>query len=509
MSHQQHKVAVCAFCFGVSLLSVAASAADLDNSSAGEISSSSCNEIANVVGGEFGPVDSPHLSIANVAPGAFTFFNDGRVYGLPGTVLGGIDERTHLTGDWGGLRTEMACKGVFINLYTTTAYQHIWGGLNSGDAYLNNTQLSMDLDTGRLGWWGGGMVHFSVEARHGSDNSDVYGAGTLVPTYYGAVLPQPGLDNDVVFTNLFIEQAFGQFGLIVGVIPGLYVPDRTLFGDDWKTNFSSYNFNENPIFTQFYNPQTTTVTASWTPNKSLSFSLGVYDANTDTRDFGKDFFSEVNVYGQATYTYEANGLPGQVLVGGLWSNQDKLNLRKPFTVTELSSHLDLINSPNPPQVTANFVNSSWFVNANFSQYLYVLTPPAMRAETMARGEPLRGLGVFGRVAYSPEDTTAITAHWSAAAFAHGLMDARPDDSFGIGGYYNKISGDLKDGLRLVSNGDILVRDESGIEVFYDLSILPSMSLNFSYQHVWNPFEAELLGGSDSADIGMMKLNITW
>ena len=456
---------------------------------------------------EFGPVDAPKLSIANVAPGVYSWFNDGPVFGLPGTRTGSLGERTHLTDDWGGLRTKWAENGVFLSLFNTTAYQNVSGGLNSGDAYLSNTQLSLDLDTGRLGWWSAGLFHFSVESRYGSDNADVLGAGTLVPTYFGAVLPQPGIDNGTEFTNAFLEQAFGEFGLIVGVIPGLYVPDRTLFGDDWRNFFGNYAFNENPIFTQFYNPQTTTVTASWSPNEPLAFSLGVYDANTDTTNISNDFFEEYNIYGQATYSYQASGLPGQVLVGALWSNQDKLNLRDPLNVTDVAAEFGVGSAV--PSLSPNIDDSSWFAIANFSQYLYVKTPPEMRKEIMASGAPLRGIGMFGRFGYSPGDTTAITQHYSLAAFAHGLFDARPDDTFGLGGHYNVLSGDLKDGLGRFSGGDIAVDDESGIEAFYNLSITPALSLIVSYQHVWNPFTAELAGGEDSADVLMVRLNSTF
>jgi len=132
---------------------------------------------------DFGPVDTKYISLANVAPSVFAWFNDGAVFGLPGTRVGGITERTQLTNDWGGLRTKLSRKGVFLNVYNTTAYQQLTGGLTPGGAVINNTQISLDLDTGRLGLWPAGMFHFAAEARAGSDNAKVYGAGTLVPTY--------------------------------------------------------------------------------------------------------------------------------------------------------------------------------------------------------------------------------------------------------------------------------------------------------------------------------------
>lgn len=447
-----------------------------------------------------GQQDEDLISLATVAPGVYSWFNDGLVFGLEGTQTGSIRERTQLTNDWGGLRSRWAESGVFLNLYNTVAYQNVTGGLNPGDAFISNTQLSLDLDTGRLGWWSAGLIHAAIEARHGSSNSKVYGAGTLAPTYYGAVLPQPDSENEVVFTNLFIEQAFGKFGVIAGVIPGLYVPDRTLFGDDWKRFFANYNFNENPLFTQFYNPQTTTLTGSYSPNEQWALSLGVYDPNTDPTDISEDFFSEVNVYGQATYSYEANGLPGQLLFGGLWSNQEKLDLENPLSISD---------GVNGPELKGNFKDDSWFVNANFSQYLTVIDSAESRENHLARGQPLRGIGAFGRIGYAPEEVSAITQHYSLAMFAHGIWDARPNDTIGFGGYYNKLSGDLKDGVKFFSNGDISVGDERGVEVFYDLEVTPAISINLSYQRIWDPFQATLAGGDDTADLVMLRLSTSW
>ena len=36
----------------------------------------------------WGPVKTDKISLANVAPGLLTFFNNGPVFGLPGTVVG-------------------------------------------------------------------------------------------------------------------------------------------------------------------------------------------------------------------------------------------------------------------------------------------------------------------------------------------------------------------------------------------------------------------------------------
>src|SRR5271166_4589476 len=54
----------------------------------------------------WGPVPTDKLSLVNVAPVLLPFFNNGPVFGVPGTVVGDVWSRTQLTGDWGGLRTD-------------------------------------------------------------------------------------------------------------------------------------------------------------------------------------------------------------------------------------------------------------------------------------------------------------------------------------------------------------------------------------------------------------------
>jgi hypothetical protein len=50
---------------------------------------------------EWGPVPTDQASLANLAPGLLPFFNNGPVFGLPGTVTENFWDQTQLTGDRG------------------------------------------------------------------------------------------------------------------------------------------------------------------------------------------------------------------------------------------------------------------------------------------------------------------------------------------------------------------------------------------------------------------------
>src|SRR3984893_3746521 len=68
---------------------------------------------------DWGPVQTDKASIANLSPVLLPFFNNGPVFGLPGTIVGDFWKNTQLTGDWGGFRTSLAEHGIFFDLYST------------------------------------------------------------------------------------------------------------------------------------------------------------------------------------------------------------------------------------------------------------------------------------------------------------------------------------------------------------------------------------------------------
>src|SRR5437899_9590024 len=85
---------------------------------------------------DWGPVQTDKASIANLSPVLLPFFNNGPVFGLPGTVGGDFWQNTQLTGDWGGFRTSLAQHGIFFDLYSTSSYQDVAsGGLKTGGSF--------------------------------------------------------------------------------------------------------------------------------------------------------------------------------------------------------------------------------------------------------------------------------------------------------------------------------------------------------------------------------------
>jgi porin len=139
----------------------------------------------------------------------------------------------------------------------------------------------------------------------------------------------------------------------------------------------------------------------------------------------------------------------------------------------------------------NYNGESWFAIANLSQYLFVKDDPETVAQKLKSGQPINGIGVLAKAGYAPQDSNNVTLDASVVLFAHGLFDARSYDSFGVGYYWNQISGDLKNDITMLTLGMANVRNESGVEVFYNFAITPAIRLIPSYQHIWHPLAAEV------------------
>ena len=98
---------------------------------------------------------------------------------------------------------------------------------------------------------------------------------------------------------------------------------------------------------------------------------------------------------------------------------------------------------------------------------------------------------------------------SVALVAHGLYDARQYDSFGVGWFWNEISNYLKNDITTLTAGMKSVKDESGIEVFYDFAVTPAIRIIPSYQHIWNPLAAGVANNQNKADVFLARMTIAF
>jgi len=463
----------------------------------------------------WGAVPTKKASLVNLAPVLLPYFNNGPVFGVAGTDVSDFWHRTQLSGDWGGVRTNLARHGFFLDLYSTSAYQDTTaGGLKTGNTFIQNAQLSINVDTGRAGLWSGGLVHITLQSRYGNSPQDTFTAGSTVPQYYGLTLPGPFLTHDVLPTEYFLLQSLGQrFSVMLGKITVLTICDQTLFGNSFKYYFANFNFNKNPQALNFFNPTSLAAIGVWRPANWATLAGGVLDPNSQANNLASRAFDRVNIYAASIFSYTVHGLPGQSWAQFNWTNKPKINLGTPFGALSPGENSEgvgvLLGSPATQGLPIRFKPNSWVTIGNFSQYIFVKEDKRRIARTLQSGQPLRGIGAFGRVGYAPEETNTITRDASLALFAHGLAECRREDSFGAGFFYNAISRPLKQSIAQLTPGAATVKDERGTEVFYDFAITPAIRLIPSYQHIWNPLTAQVDRNQRRADVFLARLSTTW
>jgi len=456
------------------------------------------------------------VSVVDTAPYLLPFFNNGPVFGLPGTVEGDFWHRTQLIGDPNCKRTDLARRGVFIDMYSTSVYERVTsGGLKTGNSYFQNTQLSINLDTGRAGLWPGGLFHFTVQSRYGSSPENSFTAGSFAPEYAGIELPGPLFWQDTLPSEYFLMQAVSKkFNVILGKINGFFIADQTLFGDRFRYYFANFNFNQNPIYGLFFNTTTLSAIGLWTPTPRLTVAAGVHDPHTEPNTLAANAFQngDVNLYQEAIFTYTAGGRPGQIAPSFNWSNAPKIDLESPFgqlSPAQIPQAVGvLLFSDSTADLPVNFRKSAFFAISNFSQYLSVKEDPSEIEEKLKNGQFLRGVGVFGRLGYAgPAASNTVNRDASVALLATGLLDNRQYDSFGIGFYYNGISGKFRNSIRQLTN--TTVKSENGIEIFYNFAITPAINVNAGYQHIWNPLNASVTLNQNHTDLFLARLNVAW
>jgi porin len=463
----------------------------------------------------FGAVPTDKVSLLNLAPVVAPFLNNGPVFGLPGTDVGGFMNRTQLTGDWGGARTMLARHGLFIDSYTTSVYQNVMsGGSAEGDSFVQNVQISINYDTGRAGLWSGGLFHFTAQGRFGDSVTDTFTAGTLQPQYTGLVEPGPSLHNNMYPSEYFLTQALNKKTFVIlGKISDVFFPDQTLFGSNYKFSFANFNFVKNPMTTHFYGPVALAALGAWAPTHKLLLAAGVLDPNSTADTAGKHMFDHVNIYATAIYTSAIHGKPGQLSPAFNWSNKPKIDNETPFqSVTPTQAPLaiaSLLDLAAPTGIPTNYKSTSYFAIVNGSQYLMVKDAPESVPGKMRSGQPLSGIGVYGRLGYAPPQSNIITREASGALFMRGLANARPNDSYGVGYYYNNISNPLKRDIALLSAGTATAKDEQGTEVFYDFALTPAIRIIPTYLHIWDPAVALVSKHQDHSDVFLLRLTMVW
>ncbi len=375
---------------------------------------------------------------------------------------GDIWSRSTLTGDWGGLRNQLAEKGVTFDLSITQVGQGIVNGGTSGVwEYGGRGDIVMNVDTGKVGLWPGGFLNMEAEGNWASSVNGKTGALMAVNT--NQLFPIPTGDNFDLPALNFTQFLSHYFGLTIGKYATLTetAGDMNEFahgkGDTQFMN-TALNANGVVLFTVPYSAlgMGVIVLPTQDPNEaSVSFMVLQANGQANKSGFTDLNGNELTFATQGRIRTDFFGLTGHQLFGQTFSN------KKFFSIDQR-----LGNVLESQQLAGK--KGSWNIFYNFDQYLY---EPKKGAD--------QGIGIFGRFGATDGNPNFMHFFYSLGVGGKGLF-SRPHDQFGLGFYFIDINNPTLQG---VFRNTKLLRDEYGFEAYYNFAITPWAQLTPDIQIV--------------------------
>ncbi len=397
------------------------------------------------------------IAAALLLLGSFVNRQLGAAEAPPATPYSGdIWTRSTLSGDWGGLRNDLAAKGVTLDMNVTQAALGIvHGGKQTGWQYSGGRgDIILNVDTQKLGLWPGGFLNVEAEGNFipaDTLRKSLNGrTGALMFVNSNQLYPTPAGDN----FNLPAVN-FTQFlSHYVGLTIGKYATVSATAGDmnefahgKGDTQFMNMALNFNPLTdpTVPYSTLGTGVIVLPTKDpKQAIVSLFVMSSTGKASTSGFDDLdgNNLTVAGEGRVTTGFFGRTGHQLFGASFSN-------KKFTSIDQNARFIFENGGLEGK------KGSWNVYYNFDQYLY--------EPKKGSGE---GIGVFGRFGASDGNPNFMHFFYSIGIGGKGVIPNRHNDRYGLGFYYIDVNNPKLQGLFQSTK---LLRDEYGFEAFYNIA----------------------------------------
>jgi porin len=365
------------------------------------------------------------------------------------------DSRLKLTGDWGGLRDEFRDHGITLDISATTYYQGTAsGGLHDGFEFGGRNDYILNVDGQKAGLWPGFFIKLHGEDVYG-DSPNLF-TGAIVPVNIGRAHPvfsgTAGALTDVRFTQALSENFVVYAGKIntIDNVQQPFMPGRGL-----DAGFMNASLVWNVILARTLNYATLGAGAAFLQKGYPVLSLTVYDTNDDSTrtGFDKFFNNGAVIYPTVSLPTTFFGMPGHQSLWGVYST-GRYAIVTPQSLTLLPQ---VLQGQLAPTALGTLVRDSWWIAYVFDQALW-LDP----------SDKTRAWGVFGNFGISDGKPNPIK--WSAIFGVAGSspIPDRKQDTFGVGYYYLGYSDDFKNVARLVAP----VRDERGLELFYNVGVAP-------------------------------------
>jgi porin len=388
------------------------------------------------------------------------------------------DSRPKLTGDWGGLREELRNHGITFDVSATTYFQGIAsGGLEEGSEFGGRNDYWLNLDGQKAGLWPGFFMTLHGETVYRESVNPESGA--VVPVNIGRAHPAFS-GSETALTALRFTQALSEnFVLYAGKINTIdnvqqpFMPGRGL-----DAGFMNAAFVWNPILGRTMNYATLGAGAAILSEGYPVASLTVYDTHdaSTTSGFNNAFDNGAIIYTTVSLPTKFFGMPGHQSVWGAYSSGR-------YGIVDKQS----LNQIPPELHPTSFERGTWWMTYLFDQALWV--DPT---------DQTRSWGVFGNFGISDGKPNPIRLSAIFGIGGASPISGRKHDTFGLAYYYLGFSDDFKDVARVVTP----VRDERGLELFYNVGLTPWLHITPDLQVI-----TPILGAAETSVVLGLRMKI--
>lgn len=338
-------------------------------------------------------------------------------------------------------------RGIQLDGSLTQFYQGVVSGDGKTDwEYGGKGDVIVTFDGGKLGLWSGLFVNVHQEWLYGED-ANSQGDGSLFPLNTAMGFPRLGgyeRDTSIVVTQVVtssLSVSAGKFNMLDGA-----AKTPLLGGGGIDTFFNTALAA--PI--SGVTPPYLLGTIATLKTQPAVFTFMIYDPRNaqDWDAIERPFDTGTTTSIAATVPTKLLGLTGYYGVRGVYSSKTGL---------DLASLPELIRLPS--QAASIMTKEGyWYGSASAQQFLF-----------QSATNPAVGWGLFGQVSISDGNPNPI--RWSAIAGVGGasFVAGRDLDRWGVAYFHYGLSDELVDGL---SRLKIDLRDEKGLEAFYNLAVTP-------------------------------------
>jgi porin len=373
-----------------------------------------------------------------------------------------------MTGDWGGVRTNLADDGItFIGQLQSQFAGVPSGGRAQGVDYDQQVFVQADFNLQKLLGWNGALFHLGVTDRAGRNVGTDYVGSKIEP------LNDYGAGENFRLSNMSLEQ--NLFNKRVNILIGYY-PDGNEFANSGALlcSFLANGFCGHPnSLSANSSGEQNAPGAQWggrikafiTP--SLYNAVGIYDVNPSLQGTDYNGFKLGTVNSTGAIIFDEFGLTGYVGPEGLVGHYK-------------------IGGYHDTSTVADVANSKVEVSGRYTGYVLL----DQMVYSFQPGTP-RGVIVFGDATISDKKTALDESYFDTGIVLRGMMASRPADTLAFGWVISNVNTRALNALdaALAKEGKAnpgYYTAEQVVEMDYNYQVGPWLSLHPTVQYWIDP-----------------------